>query len=371
MVGFPVQFSYFCWPVHFPYVMPTFPTLLLLPLAWLYAGVMRVRNWLYASGIKNSEQFSVPVLNVGNLRVGGTGKTPHVAWLTSQLRRHGQHPAILSRGYGRQTSGYRLATPLDTAQTIGDEPRQYAQLFAGQVPVAVSEDRCAGIRQLLALPQPPTIVVLDDAYQHRRVRPTFNLLLTEQQRPFYQDYVLPAGRLRENRAGARRADVVVVTKCDPHLSPDQQQAIVRAVRRYARPQVPVLFSAYHYGAPVTVNATHVVDSQEIVLLTGIANPAPLRAYLESAGYHIRHHAAFPDHHLFSAAELRAVSAQLRPGVSVFTTHKDAARLLVPALRAVVADWPLFYIPIDVQFLADGESRLLALLTPYFQPHAVA
>ena len=351
--------------------MPTLLTLLLLPLAWLYAGVMRVRNWLYDKGIKKSEQFPVPVLNVGNLRVGGTGKTPHVAWLTGQLLHHGQHPAILSRGYGRQTRGDRLATPLDTAQTIGDEPRQYAEQFAGRVPVAVSEDRCAGIWRLLALPQPPTVVVLDDAYQHRRVRPTLNILLTEQQRPFYEDYVLPAGRLRESRAGARRADVVVVTKCDPHLSPTRQQEIARAVRRYARPLVPVLFSAYHYGTPVPVNATQVVDSQQIVLLTGIANPAPLRAYLEAAGYRIRHHAAFPDHHLFSTAELLAVAAQLQPGVSVFTTQKDAARLLVPALRTVVAEWPLFYIPIDVQFLADGESRLLALLTPTFQPHAVA
>ncbi|QNE39525.1 tetraacyldisaccharide 4'-kinase [Hymenobacter sp. NBH84] len=350
--------------------MPTLLILLLLPVAWLYAGVMHVRNWLYTKGIKKSEQFPIPVLNVGNLRVGGTGKTPHVVWLTRQLLRHGQHPAILSRGYGRQTRGYRLATPSDTAQTIGDEPRQYEQDFAGQVPVAVSEDRCAGIRQLLALPQPPTAVVLDDAYQHHRVCPTLNLLLTEQQRPFYEGYVLPAGRLRESRAGAHRADAVIVTKCDPHLSADQQQDIARRVRRYAQPQVPVLFSAYQYGAPVAVNQPQEVESQYIVLLTGIANPAPLRTYLETAGYQIVSHAAFADHHLFSETELRQVAAQLRPGVSVFTTQKDAARLQVPALRAVVANWPLFYIPIDVQFLADGESRLLALLTPIFQPHAV-
>ncbi|UOR06695.1 tetraacyldisaccharide 4'-kinase [Hymenobacter aerilatus] len=350
--------------------MPTLLTILLLPFAWLYAGVMRVRNWLYDGNMKGSEQFSVPVLNVGNLRVGGTGKTPHVLWLTRQLLQHGQHPAILSRGYGRQTHGYRLATPSDTAQIIGDEPRQYFQEFAGQVPVAVSEDRCAGIRQLLALSQPPTAVVLDDAYQHRRVRPTLNLLLTEQQRPFYEDYVLPAGLLRESRAGAQRADAVIVTKCDPHLTAAQQQEITRRVRRYALPQVSVFFSTYQYGAPVAVNALQITASQEVVLLTGIANPAPLRAYLQAAGYHVVHHAAFADHHLFSETELGQVAAQLRPGVSVFTTQKDAARLQVPVLQAIVANWPLFYIPIDVQFLADGESRLLALLTPYFQPHAV-
>jgi len=344
---------------------------LLLPIAWLYAGVLGVRNWLYNTGLKPSTTFPVPVIGVGNLRVGGTGKTPHVAWLVAQLLAKGQRPAILSRGYGRRTHGYRLATPADTAATLGDEPLQQYQTFAGCVPVAVAEDRRLGLTQLLALPVPPTVVVLDDAYQHRRVRPTFNILLTEQQQPFYTDYVLPAGRLRESRGGARRADVVIVTKCEPLLSAERRQAITRQVRRYTRPGVPVLFSAYRYGAPVAVGgAGSPPVAGEIVLLTGIAQPAPLRAYLAQAGYTVTHHAAFPDHHAFTADELRRVAAQLRPGQSVFTTQKDAARLQDPVLLPLVADWSLFYIPIDVQFLADGHARLLELLTPAFQPQAV-
>ena len=351
--------------------MPRLPAVLLLPVSWLYAGVLAVRNWLYDSGIKPSTAYVVPVIGVGNLRVGGTGKTPHVAWLVAQLLARGQRPAILSRGYGRATSGYRLAAPADTAATLGDEPLQHYQAFGGRVPVAVAEDRRQGLAGLLALLPPPPVVVLDDAYQHRRVRPAFNILLTEQQQPFYADHVLPAGRLRESRRGARRADVVIVTKCEPMLSVERRQAIIRRVRRYARPGVPVLFSTYRYGAPVAVgHAGPAPTGGEIVLLTGIAHPAPLRAYLTRAGYAVVHHAAFADHHAFTAAELRQVAGQLRPGQSVFTTQKDAARLQDPSLQAVVANWPLFYIPIDVHFLADGAARLLELLPPAFQPQAV-
>ena len=351
--------------------MPRLPAVLLLPFAWLYAGVLGVRNWLYDSRIKSGTTYAVPVIGVGNLRVGGTGKTPHVAWLVAQLRARGQRPAILSRGYGRATRGYRLAAPAATAATLGDEPWQHYQTFGGRVPVAVAEDRRRGLAGLLALLPPPTVVVLDDAYQHRRVRPALNLLLTEQQQPFYADHVLPAGRLREGRRGARRADVVIVTKCEPGLSAERRRAITRRVRRYARPGVPVLFSTYRYGAPVAVGpARPAPASGEIVLLTGIAHPAPLRAYLAGAGYAVVHHAVFADHHAFTIDELRRVAGQLRPGKSVFTTQKDAARLQDPTLQAVVADWPLFYIPIDVQFLADGAARLLALLPPAFQPQAV-
>ncbi|UOQ77411.1 tetraacyldisaccharide 4'-kinase [Hymenobacter sp. 5516J-16] len=352
--------------------MPSFLTLLLLPASWLYAGVMAVRNWLYRTGLKPRTSFAqVPVLNVGNLRVGGTGKTPHVAWLVTWLQSREQRPALLSRGYGRATRGYRLATAADSAATIGDEPLQQFRHFAAQVPVAVSEDRVAGIRQLLAQQPAVTAVVLDDAYQHRRVQPAFTMLLTEQARPFYEDYVLPAGRLRESRAGAVRADVVVVTKCAPQLSATIRQEITRRIRRYARPGVPVLFSCYEYGAPVPVTAGPLqLPGAEVVLLTGIAQPGPLLEHLRAAGYRVVHHASFPDHHVFQAEELRQLAAQLRPGQSVLTTQKDAARLLEPAVAAIVAAMPVFYIPIEVRFLADGETRLAELLTPYFQPHAV-
>jgi tetraacyldisaccharide 4'-kinase len=343
---------------------------LLLPFSWLYAGVMAARNWLYDNGLKSSSTFAVPLLSVGNLRVGGTGKTPHVAWLVAELQAHGAKPAILSRGYGRRTRGFRLADAAATAATIGDEPLQHYQDFGGQIPVAVAEDRRAGLLRLLASKPELTTIVLDDAYQHRRVRPTLSILLTEQQRPFYADYVLPAGRLRESRAGARRADVVIVTKCADTLGTAQRQDITQRVRQYARPNVPVLFSTYAYGKPVAVGSLKMPPSADIILLTGIAQPEPLRTYLAAAGYRIKHHASFADHHAFTAADVAAVAAQLQPGQCVFTTQKDAVRLLELDLREVIAQLPIFYIPITVQFLADDAAQLRQLLSLYFQPQAV-
>ncbi|WBA43266.1 tetraacyldisaccharide 4'-kinase [Hymenobacter canadensis] len=353
--------------------MPPFLTLLLLPFSWLYASVMAVRNWLYDTGRKSSgSAWPGPVLSVGNLRVGGTGKTPHVAWLVRELLSQGQQPAILSRGYGRRTHGFRLGSVQETAETFGDEPLQHYQDFGGAVPVAVCEDRLTGLNKLFALPQVGA-VVLDDAYQHRRVQPDFSVLLTEQHRPFYDDYVLPAGRLRESRAGARRANVVIVTKCDANLNDARQQEITRRIRCYARPEVPVLFSTYAYAAPVPLAgsaAPPAPGGPEIVLLTGIAQPGPLLEYLTAAGFRVVHHAAFADHHSFTAAEIAAVAAHCGPGRCIFTTQKDATRLLAPALHTEIARLPVFYIPITVEFLADGAARLRQLLSPFIQPQAV-
>ncbi|GAB2965487.1 tetraacyldisaccharide 4'-kinase [Hymenobacter coalescens] len=350
-------------------------TLLLLPLSWLYAGVAAVRNWLYDSGAWESSGAEVPLINVGNLRVGGTGKTPHVAWVVQQLLDRGQLPAILSRGYGRRTRGFRLAAAADTAATIGDEPWQHFHGFGGQVPVVVDEDRRHGLAELARLAPDVTAVVLDDAYQHRRVRPTLNILLTEQARPFWLDHVLPAGRLRESRRGARRADAVIVTKCPPDWPEAAQQAAAAQVRRYARAGVPVLFSGYTYGAPEPVfedqHHPFPVPGQPVVVLTGIAQPEPLLAELRRQGFAVVAHHRFADHHAFTPAELQAVRAARPAGAALVTTEKDAARLRDPALHTSAADLPLFYVPIRVAFLADGAARLQALLTPLLTPRAVA
>ena len=347
--------------------MPPNMAFLLLPFAWLYAAVMALRNWLYAQGWKTSETFAVPLLNVGNLRVGGTGKTPHVSWLVEELLRQGHRPAILSRGYGRRTQGPRLAGPADSAATVGDEPWQYyGQFTASRVPVAVAEKRGLGVALLLRAHPETTVVVLDDAYQHRAVRPTLNILLTELARPFYDDYVLPAGRLRESRAGAARADVVIITKCPPDLSVAERAAVELRVRRYARPGVPVLFSAYAYGAPqllindnelVAADCGSVAGVRPALLLTGIAQPGPLREQLAAQGYTIRFHAEFPDHHAFVPADLAGLRAHWQPGWPIFTTEKDATRLLDPALRAARAGLPFYTIPVRVAFLGDGGAVL--------------
>ncbi|MCI1187375.1 tetraacyldisaccharide 4'-kinase [Hymenobacter sp. DH14] len=342
-------------------------TFLLLPLSWLYAVVLAGRNWLYDYGWKRSETFAVPLVDVGNLRVGGTGKTPHVIWMVEELLRQGHRPAILSRGYGRQTQGPRLAGPADSAATVGDEPWQYyGQFAARQVPVAVAEKRGLGVALLLSQHPEISIIVLDDAYQHRAVRPTLNILLTELARPFYTDHVLPAGRLRESRAGAARADVVIITKCPPDLSSAARAAVAQRVRRYTRPGVPVLFSAYTYAAPqllpvaddaAAIAAEPTASAGPALLLTGIAQPGPLREYLAQQGYTLGWHAEFPDHHAFTPADLAALRAHWQPGWPIFTTEKDATRLLDPALRAARAGLPFYTIPVRVAFLGDGGAVL--------------
>ncbi|OGX89630.1 tetraacyldisaccharide 4'-kinase, partial [Hymenobacter coccineus] len=328
--------------------MPAGFAFLLLPFSWLYAGVLAVRNWFYDRGWKRSEAFAVPLVGVGNLRVGGTGKTPHVSWLLEELLRQGHRPAVLSRGYGRRTQGPRLAGPRDSAATVGDEPWQYFEQFGPRgVPVAVAEARRLGVALLLQTHPETTVVVLDDAYQHRAVRPALNVLLTEWARPFYADHVLPAGRLRESRAGARRADVILITKCPPGAPAAARAAVAQRIGRYARPGTPVLFSSYEYGPPQALAgaAGPLAPGGSALLLTGIAQPGPLRQHLEGLGYAIAFHADFPDHHAFAPADLAALRAHWRPVWPIFTTTKDAARLADPALAAALAGLPLYTIAV--------------------------
>ena len=327
---------------------------------------MSLRNWLYDKGLKKSFGFSVPLVGVGNLRVGGTGKTPHVAWLVQELLALGHRPAVLSRGYGRATTGPRLAGATDSAATVGDEPWQYYEQFGPLgVPVAVAEKRRLGAALLLARHPEITVIVLDDAYQHRAVRPALNLLLTEWERPFYADCVLPAGRLREGRAGAQRADLVLITKCPATATAVAQAAVAAQVARYARPATPVLFSTYAYAPPQPLTAAAAAAGPPTpgpaLLLTGIAQPEPLRAYLQAQGYDVKHHAQLPDHHIFTVDNLAALYAQWHPGWPVFTTTKDATRLQTPALRAALGAMPVYTIPVAVAFLADGAARLRARL----------
>jgi tetraacyldisaccharide 4'-kinase len=230
----------------------------------------------------------------------------------------------------------------------------------------VAENRQLGLDLLRQQHPTLTTVVLDDAYQHRRVQPTLNILLTELARPFYHDYVLPAGRLRETRAGAARADVVIITKCPPDLSAARQAEVAAQVRRYARPGVPVLFSAYDYAAPRPLTAAAQAlgalrAGQPALLLTGIAQPGPLREHLLALGYPVAAELIFPDHHAFTPADLGAVRARWRPGQVIFTTEKDATRLLAPALAEALADLPVYTIPVRVALLGAGAARLRQLL----------
>ncbi len=334
--------------------MPSLLRLLLTPFAWLYALVMAVRNQLYDLNLKKTHRFPVPVLGVGNLSVGGTGKTPHVEYLVRLLGAQ-YRVATLSRGYGRQTKGFRLAGDADSAATLGDEPYQLYRKFAPAVTVAVGERRAEAIPAILRAHPGTDVIILDDAYQHRSVTPNLSILLTDYSRPFFRDHVLPAGRLREARSGAARAHAVIVTKCPAGLSPARQQEIASAVRRYARPEVPVFFTGIRYGAPVAFGSEKTFHP-DVVLVSGLANPAPLESYAREQ-FGLRAHLAFRDHHRYGEADLRRMEGTLAQtgGRALLVTEKDYVKLVSPAFAGFTGRLPFFYLPMEVFFL-DGGGR---------------
>jgi tetraacyldisaccharide 4'-kinase len=314
-----------------------------------------LRNQLYDRGFFSVLLPDVPVIGVGNLTAGGTGKTPHVEYLLRLLSY--RQRATLSRGYGRKTTGFILADAGANSTTIGDEPLQYFTDFQG-VKVAVCEDRAEGIRRLLEQCPETEVILLDDAFQHRPVQPDVQVLITDLGRLFSRDFVLPAGLLREQRTGARRADAVVISKCNPNLPIQEMERISTEVRPYIREGVPVFFSTYRYGNPIAFGAAEQWE-KEVVLLTGIANPEPLKSYLEKTGFKIAHHFAFQDHHAFTVRDLEMIKDFLKTvdgnGLSVMTTRKDAVRLLDPHLQTASSQLPLFYVPIRVEFLREKDQ----------------
>ena len=321
--------------------------ILLLPLTMWYAIGVAVRNLFFDWGLKRSVCPVVPTIGIGNLRVGGTGKTPHTEYLIRLLA--GRRVALLSRGYGRTTQGFVLADESSTASQIGDEPLMMARKFP-QLTVAVCEDRVEGVRRLMEMPQKPDVVLLDDVYQHRHIRPALNILLTEYGDPYCDDHILPFGNLREGRKCRRRANIVVVTKFPENLNDEEQQEMRRKLRLDDRQQL--FFSHISYAEPVAVYDAVMPDAvEEAVLVTGIAHPEPLVRYLEKEYkvYHLR----FADHHPFGEDDCQRIIEmynQLKiSNAVVFTTEKDAARMRDAEVRKYLQPLPLFYIPIKVKF----------------------
>ena len=326
---------------------------LLFPFAVLYGWIMALRNFLYNQGIFKASSFDLPVISVGNLTVGGTGKTPHVEFLLRFLNNY--KTATLSRGYKRSTKGFVLADSTVSATTIGDEPYQYFLDFP-EVTVAVCEKRVTGIRNIQELKPETEVIILDDAFQHRAVTPSLNLLITDFYRRFDADFMLPTGLLREPRSGARRADAVLVSKCPEGLNAAERSEIRNSIGKYTKTGTPVFFSAYKYGPPVAFgNASEV--SKNIILVTGIANPEPLIRYLQQAGYSIAAHLNWLDHHHYTTADLEKIAQawQEQSGnCSIFTTRKDAVKLMQPEFTFSVEKLPFYYLPIEVSFL-EGQA----------------
>lgn len=341
-------------------VNPLVANLALRPISWIYGAVAATRNQLFKWGVLKQQTFNVPIIVVGNIAVGGTGKTPHTEFVV-EIMRHKYKVAVVSRGYKRNTSGFVLASRRSSPLDIGDEPYQIYHKFGGQVPVAVCESRTKGIEKLLSLDPTINLIVLDDAFQHRYVKPTVSIVLTEFNRPAFGDKLLPLGRLREPFSAIYRADMVIVTKCPPDIRPLEYRLFKENLQLIAFQKL--YFSSYLYGEltpvfPDDVNMSELPrmnwlnENDAILALAGIAHPRPFAKWLR------RHKAkvklrSFPDHHNFQRRDLDTIHdlyAHL-PGSGrkfVVTTEKDAVRLAnnpyyPPELKPVT-----FYIPIRVR-----------------------
>jgi len=301
-----------------------------------YYLVTWLRNKLFDYGIKKSKSYNFPIICVGNLSVGGTGKTPMIEYLIEVLKDEFKI-ATLSRGYKRKTKGFQLADKNASAETVGDEPFQFYNKFKNEVLVAVDADRQHGISSLISLEKKPELILLDDAYQHRKVKAGFNILLTTYANPYFKDFVLPTGDLREPRSGANRANVIIVTKC-PDLQTLNKQAFIKGIKPL--PHQHVFFSSITYAETLlSVNKTlEFKDLDAFTLVTGIANPKPLVGFFEAKGLEFDH-LNFNDHHNFTANDITFLSKK----ELIITTEKDFMRLKdYKALQD-----KLFYLPITI------------------------
>ena len=315
------------------------------PLVPLYYFITWLRNKFYDFGWKPSASFDIPVICVGNLSVGGTGKTPMIEYLIRLLKTDFR-VATLSRGYKRKTQGFVIANDTTNVEDIGDEPFQFHKKFVDIV-VSVDANRKHGIEQLLALGNKPEVILLDDAFQHRRVKAGFNILLTPFDHLYSRDILLPTGNLREPRSGSKRADVIVVTKCPKQLSHKEKENVIDSLK--PKNEQHIFFSVINYSEKMRNSFTEKnlgdLKHETFTLVTGIANSEPLVRFLRSKGLDFEH-MNFKDHHEFSEMELK----YLKSKDLIVTTEKDFTRL-EPHFENSKG---LFYLPIDTS-LDDAQT----------------
>jgi len=338
---------------------------LLLPVSWLYGLAISFRNFCYDHNIFKSTSFPLSVINVGNLTVGGTGKTPHIEYLI-RLLKDSFRIATLSRGYGRKTKGYMLVSNPSSTSMVGDEPMQYHTKFP-DITVSVGEDRVAAIENLLKLSPKPEVILLDDAYQHRAVKPGLNILLLEHDSLVKKNHLLPSGTLREWKRGMKRADVIIVSKCPEILVPIERKRLAEQIQLL--PHQKLFFSFFRYGEIVRLNTRqgnmfigtnyYFEKRFTILLVTGIANPAGLAEFLKRKTDKLET-MAFNDHHEFTADDLRSITETFNNIANankiIITTEKDAMRLRNPELEEAMRPLPVFYIPVEVMFHHNDKEQ---------------
>jgi len=328
-----------------------FIRIILFPFVPFYQLITWLRNFFYNKGWLESKSYDIPVICVGNLSTGGTGKTPMIEYLVRLLKNE-RRVATLSRGYKRKTDGFVIADAQASASSIGDEPYQFYKKFP-EIVVAVDADRQHGIEQLLRYKDKPDVVLLDDAFQHRRVKAGFNILLTSYQKPYTKDLVLPTGNLREPKCGANRADVIVVTKCPNGLGENEKRSMLSQLSPNAGQHV--FFSHINYSETLKSSNSDLVlgNLPKFTLVTGIANPKPLVKYLTDKGAQFEH-VEYRDHYEFKPNDIKMLSTK----TLIITTEKDYVRLS----WAKELKGKLFYLPIS--FEIDRSNEFEALVYSY-------
>ena len=328
----------------------------LLPFSGLYWIGTSVRNLFYNIGMMRSSSFKIPIINVGNLSVGGTGKSPHIMYLIDLLKDE-KLIATLSRGYGRKTKGFLIANYSSKVYDIGDEPMQFFQRFKNRILIAVCEDRAFGAQKLIDHYNAEAIL-LDDAYQHRGIKAGFNILLTDYNNPYYKDFLLPAGDLRESRSGVRRADIIIVTKRPDRISEEKHKEISKKINLKSHQQL--FFSKIVYDNKLIGKLDNVEKSTwknlNVILVTGIAKTDGLVKFAEENFANVLH-LEYPDHHNFSQSEIEYIykryedtEGRKRFDKIIMTTEKDYMRLME---ESMIKD-DLYYIPISID-INDKEK----------------
>lgn len=352
-------------------------TYLLTPASWLYGCAVKIRNKLYDVGVFKEHEFDVPVVSVGNLTVGGTGKTPHVEMLVEKLRSK-YNIAVVSRGYKRKTHGFVLATATSTPEQIGDEAYQIYKKFSGEIIVAVCENRKKGIEKIMGIFPETNLIILDDAFQHRSVKPSVSILLLDKNRPIEKDNILPLGRLREPQHSKDRADIVIVSKCPSYMAPLDYALVKKELDLLSFQKLFFSSVSYEELKPVfpketfySASLSALTENDAVLLVTGIAFPRTFVKYFKDYPFKVSV-MRFPDHHSFSNSDIQKISDRFETLQGkkklIITTEKDAVRLLHNPYFPHMLKQFVFYLPIKVRIHRTDDSddlieQIRSIITP--------
>ncbi len=337
----------------------------------IYGGIISLRNFLFDIHLLKSKSFDIPIISIGNLAVGGTGKTPHTEFILQYLKKN-YNIAVLSRGYKRKTKGFVIADSTSDASTIGDEPYQ---IFTSnpQITVAVDENRVRGVEKLMKINPRIDVILLDDAFQHRYVQAGLSILLTEYDNLYSEDYLMPYGRLREDKKNSKRADIVIVTKCHDEINNKEQELIKKELKIEENEQ-QLFYSIFNYGKiyPIfeqnEVITPELTESLNILLVTGIENPRPMYKYLNEKVGHIES-LNFPDHHDFTQKDIRKIEQsfyQMTKNKVIITTEKDASRIkLITNLSKTIKE-NIYALPIEVEILHNKQEEFIIKINNYVE-----